>query len=172
MVPRQARAQTLIGVGVLALGGVIAAGAVAIPSDAGYAGVGPDFLPWLVAVVLMGCGVLLLLHARSGGYRDMEEPSGPERGYWGGFLWMSAALLANAALITTIGFVLSCALCFVLAVRGQRNAEVTQGPRERFEPGRIVRDALIGLAISAPLYWMFTKLLAINLPGLTTTGWI
>ncbi|HQX58843.1 MAG TPA: tripartite tricarboxylate transporter TctB family protein, partial [Burkholderiaceae bacterium] len=31
---------------------------------------------------------------------------------------------------------------------------------------------LIGIAIAAPVYWMFTKLLAINLPGLTTTGWI
>ncbi len=172
MTSRQAWAQTLIGVGVLALGGVIAVGAVAIPSDAGYAGVGPNFLPWLVAAVLIVCGALLLLHARSGGYRDMEEPSGSERGYWGGFLWMSAALLANAALITTIGFILSCALCFVLAVRGLRNADVTQGPRERFEPGRIVRDALIGLAISAPVYWTFTKLLAINLPGLTSTGWL
>ena len=30
----------------------------------------------------------------------------------------------------------------------------------------------IGLAIAAPVYWMFTKLLAINLPGLTSTGWI
>ena len=36
---------------------------------------------------------------------------------------MSAGLLANAALITTIGFILSCALCFVLAVRGFQPAE-------------------------------------------------
>ncbi len=172
MVPRQARAQTLIGVGVLALGGVIAAGAVAIPSDAGYAGVGPDFLPWVVSAALAVCGVMLIREVLTGGYRQMEEPSGAARGDWGGFLWMSAALLANAALITTIGFILSCALCFVLAVRGLRNADVTQGLRERFEPGRIVRDALIGLAIAAPVYWTFTKLLAINLPGLTTTGWI
>ena len=32
--------------------------------------------------------------------------------------------------------------------------------------------ALIGIAISAPVFWMFTKFLAINLPGLTDTGWI
>jgi putative tricarboxylic transport membrane protein len=35
-----------------------------------------------------------------------------------------------------------------------------------------VRDLLIGIAIAAPVYWMFTKLLAINLPGLTGSGWI
>ena len=33
-------------------------------------------------------------------------------------------------------------------------------------------DAAIGAAIAAPVYWMFTKQLAINLPGLTNTGWI
>ncbi|PZQ73744.1 MAG: tripartite tricarboxylate transporter TctB, partial [Variovorax paradoxus] len=31
---------------------------------------------------------------------------------------------------------------------------------------------LVGLAISAPVFWAFTKFLAINLPGLTATGWI
>jgi putative tricarboxylic transport membrane protein len=38
--------------------------------------------------------------------------------------------------------------------------------------GRALRDAGVGLAIAAPVYWMFTKLLAINLPGLTGTGWL
>jgi len=48
---------------------------------------------------------------------------------------VSAGLLLNAALITTLGFILSCTLCYLLA-------------------------------------WMFTQFLAINLPGLTNTGWI
>ncbi len=30
----------------------------------------------------------------------------------------------------------------------------------------------IGLAIAAPVYWAFTQFLAINLPGLTSTGWL
>ena len=38
-------------------------------------------------------------------------------------------------------------------------------------PGLGVSTA-IGFAIAAPVYWMFGKLLAINLPGLTGTGWI
>ena len=48
------RHQTLIGGGVLLLGVLMAAGAWSIPSAAGYAGVGPNFLPWLVAVGLIG----------------------------------------------------------------------------------------------------------------------
>lgn len=167
-------AQTLIGLGLLAIGGVIVAGAAMIPSDAGYSGVGPNFLPWLVGLVVLACGVLVVWQARTGGYRNMEEPTGSDRGYWPGFAWMSVALLANAALITTIGFILSCTLCFVLAVRGLRDADRQDGGPA---PGRgplaqTLRDAGIGIAIAAPVYWMFTKLLAINLPGLTSNGWI
>ena len=28
------------------------------------------------------------------------------------------------------------------------------------------------VAALAPVYWMFTKFLAINLPGLTNSGWL
>jgi putative tricarboxylic transport membrane protein len=28
------------------------------------------------------------------------------------------------------------------------------------------------LLIAAPVYWLFSKLLSINLPGLTQTGWL
>ena len=164
--------QTLIGVGILVIGGVIAGGATMIPSEAGYGGVGPNFLPWVVGVCLLLCGVLVIREARTGGYSNMEEPSGASTGYWRGFAWMSAALLSNAALITTIGFILSCTLCFVLAVRGLRNADNQERPAPAFEPMELLRDALIGAAIAAPVYWMFTKLLAINLPGLTSSGWI
>ena len=72
------------------------------------------------------------------------------------------------ALITTIGFILSCTLCFVLAVQGLRSAFSTSDRR----PVTWLKDVLIGLAISAPVYWSFTKFLAINLPGLTKTGWL
>jgi putative tricarboxylic transport membrane protein len=33
-------------------------------------------------------------------------------------------------------------------------------------------DMATGAAIASPVYWMFTKLLAINLPGLTSSGWL
>ena len=161
-------AQTLVGVGVVALGGVLAAGAVGIPSDAGYAGVGPNFLPWLVTVFLLLCGGFLIWEASSGGFRMMDEPDGAEHGHWAGFAWVSAGILANAALITTIGFILSCTLCFVLAVRGFKAAE----GRLDLSLRAWVIDAAVGFAIAAPVFWMFTQLLAINLPGLTSTGWL
>ena len=165
--PGLLRNQRAISLGLVVLGASMGAGAWFIPSDAGYAGVGPNFLPWLVATALLVCGSLLLRQALVSGFRVFVPPSGAEHGNWRGFAWVSAGLLLNAFLLTTLGFILSCALCFVLAVQGLRGTE-SKGSGL----GRWGRDALVGMAISAPVYWMFTKLLAINLPGLTTTGWI
>jgi putative tricarboxylic transport membrane protein len=120
------RHQTWLGAGVVVLALGLAWGATSISSDAGYAGVGPNFLPWVAAGLLGLCGVWLVC------------------------------------------FILSCALCFVLAVRGFKASE----GRLDLSPRAWITDALIGMAISAPVYWMFTKALAINLPGLTSTGWL
>ena len=159
------RWETVVSACVIAVGVAMAYGAIGIPSEAGYGGVGANFLPWLVAVALMVCGAVLLWHARTGGYRDMEEAPGDEQPDWIGFVWVSAGLLLNAALIEHIGFILSCTLTYVLAVHGLRRA---YGQRTN----TWVIDTVTGLALSAPVYWLFTQFLAINLPGLTSSGWL
>jgi putative tricarboxylic transport membrane protein len=160
--------QTAVGAGVLLIGLALAAGALAIPSAAGYGGVGPNFLPWVVAVGLVGCGLMIVREALTGGFRAMEPPAGAEHAYWPAFVWVSAGLLANSALITTIGFILSCTLCYVLAVQGLRRAS----GQDAGHPRVVIIDLFTGAAIAAPVYWAFTKFLGINLPGLTSTGWL
>jgi putative tricarboxylic transport membrane protein len=160
--------QTLIGGGALIVAGVMGFGASNIPSTAGYAGIGPNFIPWFVSIALAVCGFWLVVEAQRGGYKKLEEPSGAARGDWRSFAWVAAGLLLNAGLIERIGFVLSCALCFALAVRGFRSSEgkshggITQA----------TKDAVLGMVIAAPVFWLFSKALKINLPGLTGTGWI
>ena len=163
-----ARLQTLVGAAVVLLGAALAAGAVSIPSTAGYGGIGPNFLPWLVALVLVVCGAMIIREARTGGFRSMEPPTGADHGHWPAFFWVSAGLLANAALITTIGFIFSCTLCYVLAVQGLRRAAGQRGMRA----ATLAVDVVTGAAIAAPVFWTFTQFLAINLPGLTGTGWL
>jgi putative tricarboxylic transport membrane protein len=160
--------QLAMGIGALIVAAVLAWGAMDIPSDAGYAGVGPNFLPWVISAALGLCGVMLIREVLTGGYRQMEEPSGAARGDWRALAWVSAGVLLNAALITTIGFILSCSLCFVLAVRGLRASEGKPAGDLR----QTVKDAVTGMLIAAPVYWLFTKLLAVNLPGITASGWI
>ena len=177
--------QALAGAAVAAVGALMAWGASGIPSDAGYAGVGPNFLPWVVSLALMGCGVLLVAQALGGGWKAMPgedasaDSANPETADsharpsadWTALAWMVAGVLVNAALITRVGFVLSCALCFMLAVRGLRLSEgaATRGAAAWLQAAR---DLLIGAAIAAPVYWIFTKLLNISLPGLTAGGWL
>jgi putative tricarboxylic transport membrane protein len=161
--------QTLLGAAVAVIGLAIAWGATSISSEAGYAGVGPNFLPWVVALALVCCGVGLIRAARAGGFAEMDALTTPAAGpHWRGFAWMSAGLLLNALLITHIGFILSCALCFACAARGLRGAE-QQAVRGW---SVTLRDALSGMALSAPVFWLFTHFLAISLPALTQSGWL
>ena len=149
------------------LGVVLALGAIGISSEAGYGGVGPNFLPWVVGLTLLVCGLMLLVQALKGGFRGRDAPEGAASGDWLSFVWISAALLLNALLITRIGFIASCTLAFVIAVRG---FHISQG-RPRAAPVAWLKDALVGAAISAPVFWLFTKVLGVSLPGLTSTGW-
>ena len=157
--------QTVVGAIVGLIGVGLGLGAIGISSEAGYGGVGSNFLPWVVAAALVVCGAFMVWEARTGGFRSMEDAPDQAAPDWGGFVWVSAGLLLNAALITTLGFILSCTLCYVLAVQGLRRAYGHRG-------NAWLVDIISGLVISAPVYWLFTKFLAINLPGLTGTGWL
>jgi putative tricarboxylic transport membrane protein len=160
--------EAALAAGVLVTGALLAFGALSISAQAGYGGVGPNFLPWVVSAALIVCGALLLWQVLAGGFRDREAPSGALSGDWVALAWVSAGVLVTAALITRIGFVLACALCFTLAVRGLRGAE----GRPAGGVKQTLVDAATGMAIALPVFWLFTKLLAINLPSLTGTTWL
>jgi putative tricarboxylic transport membrane protein len=161
------RPQQLVGLSTLVLGVLFFVGSFQLSSEAGYGGVGPNFLPLLVGSMLSLCGLWLLWEAFSGGFRNMDEPSGAAQGDWSGFAWVTGGILANAFLITTLGFILSCALCFALAAQGFRRSQPSGGSLKL-----LGKDLVLGMVIAAPVFWMFTQLLAINLPGITQSGWL
>jgi putative tricarboxylic transport membrane protein len=159
------RGYASIGAGTMVLGLLMGAGATQIGGAAGYGGVGPAFLPWLVASVLVLLGLALLRQSRTqveiAAAADEFEPRRLA------MVWVSAGLLANAALIERIGFVASCAVLFALAARGFRI-----GADARPSWADAGRDLVLGVLISAPVFWMFTRVLGLNLPGLVKGGWI
>ena len=57
--------QALMGAGVTLVGVFMAINAAGLPSEAGYAGVGPNFLPWVVSIALTVFGLLLTREALS-----------------------------------------------------------------------------------------------------------
>lgn len=154
---RRSGAEIALSIGVLALGAGIAIGTAYLPSQGGYARIGPNFIPAVVAFGLIVSGAFLLYEALTGGWRSMPEPA--ERTehalHWGAFAWISAGLIAHMALMKWAGFVLAGALLFACVARG-------------FGSVRWLRDAAIGLAIALGVFLFFVRVLNVGLPG----GWL
>lgn len=149
---RHPGAELSLSAGVLAVGLGAATVTATLPSEGGYAGIGPNFMPGLVSVGLVALGVWLLYEALTGGWRRPVVHHDEFRG--APFLWVSAGLFAHMALIAWAGFVVAGAVLFVLVARG-------------FGSRRLVRDVALGAALALAVYLFFAQVLSVNLPA----GW-
>jgi putative tricarboxylic transport membrane protein len=158
-VKRRSTAEIALSIGVLALGAGVAVGTATLPSEGGYAQIGPNFMPGVVAAGIILLGVWLVYEAFSGGWRGAPPDDAQERGehafHAASFGWISVGLFAHMALIGTAGFVLAGTALFAGIARG-------------FGSTRIARDAAIGLVLSLGVFFFFVKLLNVNLPA----GWL
>jgi putative tricarboxylic transport membrane protein len=150
---RRSGAEIALSLGVVALGVGVAAVTATLPSEGGYAGIGPNFIPAVVAAGIILLGVWLSVEAFSGGWRKMEEST--ERFRASPFLWVSAGLGAHMVLIGWAGFVIAGTALFTCVARG-------------FGSHRAARDVAIGLVLTLGIYLFFVKLLSVNLPA----GWL
>lgn len=156
---RYRAAEAALSIGVLALGLGVAAVTATLPSEGGYAGVGPNFIPGVVAAGIVALGLWLAGEAFSGGWRDRPAEDAGEQGahafHAPGFLWVSAGLFVHMAVIGKAGFVIAGVALFACIARG-------------FGSRRIARDLAIGLTLSIGVYLFFVKLLNVGLPA----GWL
>ena len=157
---RRSPAEIALSAGVLALGAATAVGTTLLPSEGGYARIGPNFMPAVVAAGMLLLGAWLLWEALTGqGWRRMPPDDAQARGEHafraGAFGWVSAGLFAQMVLIHTAGFVLAGAALFTCVARG-------------FGSARLARDAGIGLAITLAIYLFFAEVLTVSLPA----GWL
>jgi putative tricarboxylic transport membrane protein len=150
---RRLASELALAAGVAALGAGAAYVTAGLPAEGGYAGVGPNFFPGVVAGGLLALGAWLIWEAWIGRWR-VAPPAGPAFGTRG-FLWVSGALFAQMALIGLAGFVLSGAVLFAGVARG-------------FGSRRLARDAALGLVLCLAIFLFFVKLLNVNLPA----GWL
>ena len=150
---RRSPAEIALSLGVLALGIGVAAVTATLPSEGGYAGIGPNFIPAVVGGGIILLGLWLSFEAFTGGWRKRDEQS--EVFEPSPFLWVSAGLFAHMALIGWAGFVIAGTVLFLCVARG-------------FGSRRPIRDLLIALALSVGIYLFFVKLLNVNLPA----GWL
>jgi putative tricarboxylic transport membrane protein len=150
---RRSGAEIALSLGVVALGIGVAAVTATLPSEGGYAGIGPNFIPAVVALGIILLGVWLSIEAFGGGWRKKAEHS--EVFEPSPFLWVSGGLFAHMLLIGWAGFVVAGTVLFACVARG-------------FGGRRWARNVAIGLVLSAAIFLFFVKLLNVNLPA----GWL
>ena len=142
--------------GLLAIGLFVLIDSGNIPQGQNYGGVGPRLFPYLVGSGLVLCGGLLAWRAFSGGWRNMpEDQTAHAASDWRAFAMISAAIVAQMALIGWAGFILAGVVLFTLVARG-------------FGSLRLVRDLALGVVLTTVAYLTFTRLLSLSLPA----GWL
>jgi putative tricarboxylic transport membrane protein len=137
----------------LALGIGAALVTASLPSEGGYAGIGPNFVPALVAGGLTLIGAGLVFEALTGGWRNRAPH--PETFRVRPFLWISAGLFAQMALVGAAGFMVAAAVLFTCVARG-------------FGSARLLRDLAVGAGLAVLIYLFFTQVLTVSLPA----GWM
>src|ERR1700741_3910813 len=146
----RARAEIALSLGVVALGVGVAAVTATLPAEGGYAGIGPNFIPAVVAGGVILLRLWLSFEAFTGGWRKRDEQS--EVFEPSPFLWVSAGLFGHMLLIGWAGFVVAGTGLFLCVARG-------------FGSRRPLRDLLIALALSVGVFLFFVKLLNLDLPA-------
>ena len=146
-------AEVALSLGVVTLGIGVAAVTATLPSEGGYAGIGPNFIPAVVAAGIILLGAWLSYEAFTGGWRGRAEAG--EVFEKNPFLWISAGLFAHMALIGWAGFIIAGTVLFACVARG-------------FGSRRPIRDLCIAAALSVGIFLFFVKLLNVSLPA----GWL
>jgi putative tricarboxylic transport membrane protein len=148
--------ELLIALGFFAIGAFVLVDSGTIPEGQSYAGIGPRFFPYVVGAGLAVCGALLAWRALAGGWRAMPDDEGVHAAPdWRAFVFISAGILLQMAVIGRAGFILAGVALFVLVARG-------------FGSTRLARDIVIGAVLVTAAYLVFTQLLALSLPA----GWL
>jgi putative tricarboxylic transport membrane protein len=152
-------AELVLSLAVLSLGIAVAIGTASLSGAGGYARVGPNVAPAVIAGGLIVLGLWLLYETVFGGWRNAVPDSPEARGEHdfspSAFIWVSIGLIAQMLLIHRAGFVLAQATLFTCVARG-------------FGSRRYPRDFAIGLALGVAVFLFFVKFLNVNLPP----GWL
>ena len=126
----------------------VAVAAAKMSGAGGYARVGPNVAPGVIAGGLILLGTWLTYEAFSGGWRnatpDDPEARGEHRFQIGAFVWVSLGLIAQIFLIHTAGFVLAQAALFACVARA-------------FGSAKLPRDFAIGLILGLAVFLFFVN---------------
>lgn len=156
---KHSASEAVLSLGVLGLGVATGITTASLSGEGGYANIGPNFMPAVVACGLVACGLWLLYEVFTGGWRERPSDDPAARGdhafHAPGFAWITAGLGAHMALIGTAGFVIAGMALFAGVARG-------------FGSRRWARDIAVGALIAVVVFLFFVRFLNVNLPA----GWL
>lgn len=155
---RLRRPETLVALGVIALGCLALQQTTQIPVSPMYAKVGPTVMAYAASGLLVALGFGLLLDVWR--QRWISPPEEAEAEFdRRAFGWLLLGLVLNIGLIGPLGFIPASMLLFACTARA-------------FGSRRILRDLLIGLVFAAIAYFGFAELLGIDIGGGLLRDWV
>ncbi|MDB5542824.1 MAG: family transporter, small [Devosia sp.] len=143
---RPDRAALVIAAGLLALALLVAWDASRLGAGGAYARIGPQTIPYLIAVCLAGLSAWTVVAA----YRHSFPEREPQE--FAPVLWIVGGLVAQMALIKFTGFSIATGVLFAMTARGMGRVSLPLA-------------LLSGILISAFVWFVFARLLQLTLPA-------
>lgn len=139
-------AALVIAAGLLTLGAVVAWDASRLGSGGAYARIGPQTIPYTIAIGLAGLAAWTAIEAWRGDFPERERQDKLP------VLWIVGGLLAQMILIKFVGFSIATGILFAMTARG-------------FGRVSLPIALLSGIIISALVWFVFARLLQLTLPA-------
>jgi len=139
-------AALVIAAALAVLGAIIAWDASRLGAGGAYARVGPQAIPYAIAICLGGLAVWTVVEAFRGDFPERERQEiGP-------VLWIVGGLLSQLILIRYVGFSIATAILFALTARGMGKVSLPLA-------------LLVGFVLCTAIWFVFARLLALTLPS-------
>ena len=142
---RPDRAALVIAAALIVLGIVVAWDASRIGAGGAYARIGPQTIPYVIALCLGGLGIWTIFEALRGDFPEREAQEAMP------VLWIVGGLLIQLLSIKLIGFSIATGLLFALVARG-------------FGERRLWISVPVGIVLSIAVWIVFARGLSLTLP--------
>jgi putative tricarboxylic transport membrane protein len=142
---RPDRAALVVAAALLVLGAIVAFDASRVVGGGQYARIGPQTIPYVIAICLAGLGVWAILESIRGDFPEREHQELRP------VMWIVAGLLIQLVTIRYVGFSIATGVLFALVARG-------------FDERRFWVSIPLGIILALAVWALFTRGLSLTLP--------
>jgi len=139
-------AALFIGIGLFAIAALVAFDASRLGGAASYARIGPQTVPYAIALVLAGLGLWTVIEAWRGDFPRRERQEIVP------VLWIVGGLIIQMTTIRFVGFSISTGLLFAMTARGLGRVNLAFA-------------VVVGIVLSFLVWILFARVLQLTLPA-------